>query len=386
MNKFRSLIALPLIALFALGIASCGGDDEVKDLDPAEVLEQTFSGEHEVNSGAIEVSMSGEVPGDEGGSGSLTVSAPFNNNGTDEVPDVDLSIDVEGEGGGESIDFSAGGTLTPEGATINFQDTDYEVPADLFEQLAEGLVEGMSQAEGDGDGNAPSLEDFGIDPLSWFTNLTNEGSEDIDGTETVHVSGDADITKVGQDIIGAVEGAGIPGAELPEGFDASQLGLLEGFIEEASFDVFSETETNLLRRLEVTIVLQNLGVVGGGEGSPDSASFEFSVTLNEPNEDQEIELPTDTKPIEDLEQALEDEFGDSFDLGGLGALGGGAVDPRDFLPGGKGGPGSGGSGGSGGLGNGPSGGEDLPGVDQEYLDCIAKANSPEELAQCAEGL
>lgn len=370
MNKLRSLLALPLIAFAMLSLSACGGDDSAEDLDPAEVLEQAFSGEHEVNSGVLEVSASGEVPGDEGGSGSLTVTAPFNSTDGEEVPEAEVTIDLEGEAQGQSLDFSAGGTLTADGATVNFQETDYAVPAEFFDQLVAGLKAGMAQAE-DSDGSPFSLEDLGIDPLSWFTNLTNEGSEEIDGTETVHVSGDADIVAIGEDLIGAVEEAGIPGAELPEDFDPSQLAFLEGFFEEVSFDLYAEEDGSLLRRLEVTIRLANLSAASGGEG-PDSASLEFSVTLNEPNEEQEIELPTDTRPLDELEKAIEDEFGEAFGLDGLG------VTPDiPGLPGGD--KGSGGD-------DGKSGKTELPGVDQDYLDCIANANSPEELAKCAEGL
>lgn len=361
LTKLRLLLSIATIAVLATVFAACGGGDDsgAADLEPAEVLEQAFSGDHELNSGILGASVSVEVSGEQGGAGSLSINAPFNNNGTDEVPDADIEIELDAEGAGQSIEFAGGAAVTPEGAAVNFNDTDYEVPAEVFDEFAKGLTDATEQG---------SSQDLKVDPINWFTNLVNEGTEDVDGGEAVKVTGQADVTKMIEDLLRAAQDAGLP-ADLPQGFDPSQLSLLEGFIEDASFEVLADTETFLLRRLEVRISLQNLAAVSGSD--TDTASFELVVSVDEPNEEQSIELPEDTESFDQLEADLEREFGDL-----LGASG---ADLGDL-------PGAGGAGGSGGSSGAAGSSEDVPGVSQEFLDCQAGAETPEELAKCAEEL
>ena len=84
------------------------------------------------------------------------------------------------------------------------------------------------------------------------------------------------------------------------------------------------------------------------------------------NEDQEIEAPSDARPIEDLLAQL---GVDPAALGGLGALGGGLGTT----------PGGGGGGGGGAAA--PGGGDT-----DAYLDCVAKAQTPDEINACASEL
>lgn len=364
MTKLRFLFALSAVAVVSIAFAACGGDDAASDLSPTEVLEQTFSGDHDLTSGVLGISASAEVPGEQGGSGEFSVEAPFNNNGEGEIPDLSLSIEADGEGDGESFEFSGGGTLTPDGAALTVDDTSYEVPKEFFDFFTQ-IVERASGQNQKGEQEQPSLEDLGFSPDTWFSELTNEGTEDIDGAETVHVSGALDITTAIRDALGSVEKLNIPGAQLPPGFDASQLGFLESFIEEASFDVYSETDGYLLRKLDFTLVLQNLGMVSGddSDSGSDGATFELSVTISEPNEEQDISLPEDAESFDDLRAKLREDYG--FDIGDLGALGA-----------------LGGAGGLGALG----GKGEQPGVNKAYLDCFENAGSPEALEQCAEEL
>ena len=43
------------------------------------------------------------------------------------------------------------------------------------------------------------FERFGVDPQTWLTNLSNEGDEDVEGTETIHIHGDADVEQIFSD-------------------------------------------------------------------------------------------------------------------------------------------------------------------------------------------
>ena len=94
----------------------------------------------------------------------------------------------------------------------------------------------------------------------------------------------------------------------------------------------------------------------------ESVDASFSLRLASVNEEQEISAPSDAQPLEELLG----QFGvDPSALGGLGALGGAG----GGLPGG----GGGGGGGAGGDAD-------------AYLDCIAEAQTHDEINACASQL
>ena len=80
----------------------------------------------------------------------------------------------------------------------------------------------QQQSESQGDqGNL--LQSLGIDPTNWLTDLSNEGTEDVEGTETIHISGQADVPKLVEDIKKIAENAPKAGQQVtPE-----QLGQLD---------------------------------------------------------------------------------------------------------------------------------------------------------------
>jgi hypothetical protein len=161
--------------------------------------------------------------------------------------------------------------------------------------------------------------------------VTNEGSEDVDGTETIHISGTPDVAKILEDAqrldpTGRAAGAG----------DANQLA---DAVESASVDVYTGADDKILRKLDLSISLADPG------GSGQTVSLDLSIGLSDVNEEQTIEAPADAKPLDDLIP------------GGLGALGG--------------------------LGGGGTGLGDIGG-NPKYQECVATAQSPDELAACAE--
>jgi hypothetical protein len=109
----------------------------------------------------------------------------------------------------------------------------------------------------------------------------------------------------------------------------------------------------------------------------EGADLTLSIVLGAVNEPQTIEAPADAEQFD----GLLEELGESgIPLGDLGGLGGGSI---PTVPGGGGGnfdfDGPGGVSPGGGAGG---GGAAAP--DDAYLDCIANAQTPEEIAGCVE--
>jgi hypothetical protein len=383
LNRFKLLaFALCLALGAAFLVAGCGGDDE----DPEDVLRETFSGEHTVNSGTVDVSVSGSVEGATGGNFDASVSGPFQA-AEGEFPQFDLTVSATGEGAGQSIDFEGGLTSTGDAMFVNYNGTDYEVDQATFKQIQQNY-EAQAQTEDTGSfqeqcqtaaeqgGIDPSLCD--IDPFTLLTNLENEGEEDVEGTSTTHVHGDINIEEIGniaaEAIAASPQGAFLP----PEAIDQATAQVEEA-VDEASFDVYSGTDDDILRRFDL-----NLGITAPDDAAVavpiEGADLTLSTVLGAVNEPQTIEAPANPEPFD----GLLGELGETgIPLGELGELGGGGA---PAVPGGGGnfdfdGPG-GVSPGGGGGGGGGSGGAAAP--DDAYLDCIANAQTPEEIAGCVE--
>ena len=193
--------------------------------------------------------------------------------------------------------------------------------------------------------NKSFFEQLGIDPSTWLTNVTNEGTTDVEGTDTIQIHGDADVAKILSDLEKASQQAGGSSQQLTP----QQIDMLKTAIQEASIDVYSGTDDHLLRKLALSLKI----VPPAGTGaSVSSVEVNFSIALGDVNESQTISAPSNAKPISDL-------------LNQLGIPG---------LPGGLGGS---------------TGGFDIPGggssgaSSSSYQNCIDQAKKPSDIQKCA---
>ncbi|UJA20751.1 hypothetical protein HJD18_11385 [Thermoleophilia bacterium SCSIO 60948] len=362
-------LALLFSALLLAVLVGCGGDDGgssggSSDEDPQEVLDAAFASDNTISSGVLDLSVDGSAEGDQGGSFSLSLSGPFQGDPDNPaaLPQLDWDASVEAEGAGQSFNLDGGLIVTEDNAYVEYQDQAYEVGTDVFEQLktqfesqqqAAGSAEGLSFEEAFVQGCSQSIEQQGGDPSacenidlnSWLGELSNEGTEDIDGTETTHVSGDIDTEAMVNDLVEL--GTAVPSAGGAQPTD-EQIQQVTDAISEAGFDVYVDGEDNI-RQIDFTFGLDVSGIPEASASGVEGAELTFSAGVGEPNEEQTIEAPSDAAPIDELAQ----QFGG---LGGLGALGG-----------------------AGALG-GSTGGSTSP--DTEQLECLQNATTPEDQQAC----
>jgi hypothetical protein len=367
LSRFRLLFAIAVLVALATALVACGGDDNGggSGEDPQKVLDQTFSGDHEkVNSGNLSIKFNLEATGDDGGTLDAELSGPFESEGENKVPKFDLTANAS-LSGSQDDDFSFDGSLTSTGdaAFIGFEDTDYEVDQSLFDRFKQQVESATGQGGENEQSSQQLLDALGIkDPQSLLTNLTNEGTEDVEGTETTHISGDLDVAKTVDAFKNLISNASLLGqlggstSELPDPEDLDQV---TDAIKEAHFDIYSGTDDHILRRITIALSIEP------PSGSTDKVDLDLDFTLGQVNEPQTIEAPSGAKPFNDLLQELGVP---AAALGQLGALGGGG--------------GSGGNGGGGGSTTPtlPS----TPDTDaaQKYLNCISQASSAADLQEC----
>ena len=324
----RHLAPLALL-IAALALVACGGGDEaesggtaVEGDDPQAILEQTFAGEGDkkVDSGVFDLSMTINAAG--GGSTlegpvDISLTGPFQSQGTGKVPlfDIDLSF----EGAGQNI--QAGATSTGDKGFVNFMDQEYVVSDEVFQQFTTGFEQASAEQE-----TPMSFAELGISPQDWLTDPVVDDGSSVGETDTVKVSGGVDVPKMLADVnvlLSQAGSLGIPDTgQLPTKLTEEQIAMVEEAVKEASVEIDTGKDDSILRRIAFTLAAED------PEGSGGTADIAFDLSLTELNEDQEIAEPEDAKPFEEL----------LGQLGGLGGLGGLGLGVAPAEPGGSGVP------------------------------------------------
>jgi hypothetical protein len=362
LTRFRLLFVAFVFAALATGLVACGGGDSGgSGENPQTVLDQTFSGDNEkVNSGDIDLSLKVSTSGDQAGSFDASLSGPFENQGDKKVPKFDLNVTASGSGQGQDFNFDGGLTSTGDAAFVNYKGSDFQVDQSIFDQFKSQVESATSTS------NAQSGTEFfkqlGIDdPKSLLTNLSNDGTADIKGTETNHVSGDLDVGKTVdafKSLLGSaslLQQLGGQSSSLP---DPAQLDQVKQAVKNAHFDIYSGVDDHILRGLTIALSIEP------PSGSTSKVDIDFDFKVGALNESQTIEAPSNPKSFGDL---LSELGIPASALGQLGALGLGAGQPS--------------TGGTGNTSPVSPGGVDTQQA-QKYLDCISKANTATDLQQC----
>jgi hypothetical protein len=345
-RALRALIAVPILIFLALALVACGGGGGESDEDPQQVLEETFSGDAELTSGRVEVRLETSAEGEQGGNFTADFAGPFQFEG-DEFPRFDFDLRAEGSGAGRDIDFEGGAVSTGQEGFVSYKGQDYEVDKSIFEQFKSRYEKLQKQGEEQAGKDSNLFSGLGIQPINWLTDLRNEGTEDVEGAETIHISGRADPGKLATDFQRIITRAAqqIPGGQVRKP-SAQEVKRFEESVKQADLDVFTGSEDKIVRKLEGSIVVEPPRDSGA---QVERQSLNFSITFSDVNEDQTIEGPGDAKPLSELLQQL------GVNFGGLGGASGG---------------GAGGDGAS-------------SAQSQRYLECLRKAQGASEIQNCA---
>jgi hypothetical protein len=350
LTRIRAAIAITVALASALLIAACGGGGN--DEDPQQVLNQTFSNPTSIRSGTFDLDLRVETSGGESpGKFEVKLGGRFQSRGPDQFPLFDFDVSLEGEGGSQSFSGTGGLTSTGDQAFVKFQGTEYVVPQPLYQQFVTTFAQLQSQnqsSQGTG-----LLQALGIDPSKWLTDLNNEGTEDIQGTETIHITGEANVPQLVDDLKRIAERAGSAAGNI----DPAQFDRLEDTIQSGEIDVNSGEDDRLLRRLQLDF---ELTPPEGTPGGPDSVDFFLQLNLAAVNRPQTIQAPASSQPL----QNLLDRYG--IDLGRLGNALRGGLGTSGALPE------------SGGSTAAPS-----QSATQRYQQCLQEATGVAELQQCA---
>ena len=287
------LARLPMIccvALLALVPAACGGDGGDEDVNA--LLQETFSGDKQVDSGRLSLVAGVDARGSEKFRQPvrLEIRGPFRRTSPDEVPEFDLDAKVSTSG----LTYDAGATILGDKGYVLFQDEEYVLADELFEQFKSGFQEGRE------DGGEPAdPASLGIDPRKWLRNARNAGEAEVAGQDTIKLTGDVDVPELVDDLAAAKQ-ADPAAKKKPTELSEAHQRRIEKAVDAMRVEIYTGADDKILRR----IVLAADVSAPEGEKSFDSAKVRLDYTLSELNEDQEIEAPSDPQPFEALLRQL----------------------------------------------------------------------------------
>lgn len=362
----RTVVALLLALAAAATIGACGGGS---DEDAQAVLDKAFSTRIESANVSLDMQLSGEGARQLEDPLRVKLTGPYKNNGSKKLPNLDWDLSIAAAG----QSFSAGVIATDDNAFVDFQGTAYEVGEDVVARINTQLEQ---QTGGDQD---QSLKALGIDPANWVRDPKTEDDEEVAGTDTTHVTGAVDMTRLLDDLNKAAAKAGeVQGGEVTEIPEEQRKQIAEA-VKDPKFDVYVGKDDDILRRLSVDLGFEVPEDQRDQADGLKSGKVSFTVELSDIGDDQEIKAPSDARPIADLLS----QFGALGALGGGGTTGPGgtptdppaadtAPPPSATTPE----PGTPGAGGP--TTTGPD-----PEQAQKYLECIQKADPTDTAALTA---
>jgi hypothetical protein len=349
----RFALVLALLGLVVAVLAGCGGSgDAASSSTPVDqLLRETFSNDHAVKSGVLDLTLRVDAQGSQQVQGPVTVhlTGPFESQGTGKLPKFHFDAALQGAG----QDLSAGATATGDKGYVSFQGTNYVVSDNVFKQFRTGYEQAQSRSQTK---PGQSLSALGIDPSRWLTNPRNAGEGKVGDTDVIRITGGVDVAKLLDDVNTLLERTRSldPGAAqgVPQRLTQQQRQQAQKAIRNVAIELDTGKDDKILRRTMVDLDLQ----LPQGSSAATSASVRLDLQLKDVNQGQDIAAPADPKPFAEL-------------LNSLGALGIGA-----------GGTGTG----TGTGGTGATGGASADNLKQ-YSDCIAAAgNDAAKARKCAD--
>jgi hypothetical protein len=358
-QPFRQTIAmlaaaLLLVACLAVGCGDGGGSGE----DLEKVLDQTFNRDTNVNSGRLTIDATADLEGVRQITKPITVkvSGPFEGleekvKDTGRLPRTNFQMSADA--GGQNI--KAGSISTGDKLFVNFQGVDYVVPDSMVARFKRQLE--RAQAESD-KSQQPDLAALGIEPRKWLREAKDEGTEEVGGVETIHISAGVNVTRLLEDFNRLLSRAGELGLssqqrqQLPASIPPTVQKQIIDSVKETNLDVFTGKDDKILRKIDLELkfeVPENLRQQAQGLQRGD---IKFSYQVTELNKPQTIEAPKSARPLGELQR--------QFSGTGFGSLG------------------SSSGGGTTGSGQGSS-----P-KSRRYLRCVEKAQGTAELRKCSE--
>jgi hypothetical protein len=287
--------------LVAVAIAACGSSSSGQAQD---LLRQTFSGSHTVNSGKLGVNLTANPSGSSTIKGPITVTlgGPFDSLGTGKLPKSDFNVSISALGHMGSLGILSTGTA----GYVKLSGTSYQLPDTTFRQLESGFSSFASSGSGSGSG---ALAKLGINPMHWLMNPTIVGTESVGGASTTHIRSGVNVQALLTDLntfLGKASSLGVSGAsKLPSSISPSTRAQIANAVHRPQLDVWTGTSDKTLRKLALGMTVPVTGQLSSLLGGLNSAQISFSLQYSDLNQPQTIVAPTKVAPYSEFQAKLQ---------------------------------------------------------------------------------
>ena len=294
-----------LLAVLALALSSCGGDD-IAAKSATGVLAETFGPDKPVGSGKVDFRFSFDSKGLKGLDGplKLALKGPFASSGKQKLPrfDFDLVIDVAGQA------LTAGAVSTGDHGWLKLAGENFALGEKTFAQFRTRYEQDQKKAA---KSDNPTFRALGVDPKRWLASPEKAGSETVGGAETVHVTSKVDVPALLEDLnkllgranaTGAVAAAGAAG-RVPRTLTGEQRAQIAKSIKSTRLDVYSGKDDGILRRLTIRVTFDVPADLRDAAGGLTTGTLGLDLVMSELNEKQDVAAPGTSRPLSDLTQA-----------------------------------------------------------------------------------
>jgi hypothetical protein len=322
--------ALLSAAFVALVIAACGGGSSSQATD---LLKQTFSGSHTVNSGNLSLDLTLNPSGSNSIKGpiTLTFGGPFDSAGSGKLPKSDFNVAINALGRTGSLGILSTGT----NGYVKLSGTSYQLPAATFKQLESSFSSLTSSSSGGS--RSGSLGKLGIDPVHWLKNPTIAGNETVGGANTTHVRSGLNVSALLSDLntfLSKASSLGVSGAsKLPTSISPSTRARIASSVQQPSLDVWTGADDKTLRKLAINMTVPVTGQISSLLGGLNSAQISLSLQYANLNQPQTIAPPTKVAPYSQFQAKLQSFLSSVQGAVGNTAATGGATGGSTSSPG-----------------------------------------------------
>ncbi len=334
----RVMYALLVAAAGALTLSACGSSGSS---DASNLLKQTFSGSHTVNSGILSFSVTLSPSGSKTLSGPIALSfgGPFQSLGKGKLPASNFNVSVSALGRTGSIGIVSTGA----NGYVALQGASYQLPAATFQKLESSFAQ-IAPSPGGGSG-AGTLSKLGINPLRWLVNPSVVGKESVGGADTTHIHAEVNVAALLADLNTFLQKAaslGVAGASrIPSSMSDATRSRIAGEVRNPTFDVWTGNGDKTVRKLAIKLTLPVSGQISTLLGGLSSAQIGVSMQYANLNQPQTIQAPTATRPFSEFAAKLRSFLANVQSSVGSGSTSGTGTGPTGAGPTGTGTTGAG---------------------------------------------
>lgn len=318
-RTLRSVAMLALLTIAGLGLAACGAGSN----QAANLLGQTFAGQHRINSGdlAFSLTISPSRPSALKSPLTLSLGGPFQSLGAGKLPQSNFTLGLTTGGGQISVALLSTGSK----GYVTFQAQSYQLPPATFQRI-ESSFAALGSSGGSSRGSGV-LARLGIQPEHWLVDPQVVGDEALGGTNTTHIRAGINVPALLSDLNTFLKRASSVGAStsnLPSAISPAERNRIAGEITNPSIDVWTGTADKTLRRLDLRLALNLTGQTAALLGP--RATLALTMQYANLNQPQTIVPPSSVQPYSIFQDKLKVLLADlqSGLTGGLSGAGGGS--------------------------------------------------------------